>query len=1005
MSDSTYKIGVVIEGDASRFTAAAKSSEKAITDLTSKGSSDISKFKANISELFSSRAMDTGLGGFAEKIGKGTGALEAFAGPAGIAAGAIVGIGSAAVVTGKALFDMAKEASDYGSEIADAEAKTGLTAESLSSLRYQAQLSGSDFGEVSGAISKFSKLVAEAARGSEEAKGKLKALGVDPQAAVKDLDGALTKVFATINDAKSGVEQMTAAQDAFGKSGANLIPLITSMDGDFAALKKRANELGIVLSEEDVKAADAFGDTLDTLSIQAKATSAKFALQFAPDITRAMDVVSHAVSDNQSTVVIWGGIISDVFRGTETAIERLQQSFDNSLTGMGLKLLDTATKARMLLSIISPAAAWISYFSGLEGGVKGETEFGAKRDFVDNGADYLTNSAKAAKPKKEKEAKELSINDLLDAMRRGTMSQESGGRQGIRNPRTGATGLFQVTPENIRNWTRETFGREMSVAEFKKNAQAQIAIFNKYMGQYLKQGLAEAGGQWEEGVRRAAVRWYGTKANGDDFAEMKRFRPDEPSRGEYTASVLARTKAALGNKFKTDLPILGEAQISPAVKLLEEYDRKLSDIGVTGERMRVENLLQTKAYQDITGEQRESILARADEIDYFNQASKAGANYSNFVESLSKQYDELTGVQKTATDMLNDYLNDIKEAGVVLDAASEAAARWKAFQIDSINANGKISALESDIIEKRKQDRDAIWEQVYAAQALRHEIDKTQATPEDKYGIAYPGQGELDRMQKEDDATVAPGKRKGFWSEFEKGIFGENGAEKVQSQTDIMKASIQDLGQMTGEVFANMSDAVGSAIEGYLLYGESVGKALQQAAAAELAHISSVSAIKAIYETAQGVASLFYNPGAAALHFKAAALYAAVAVGAGAAAKTIAPESRGGASSGNNAGAAGASGSGNYFSTDDDKKLEFTRNQDTLRQSQQDKQSIEFRKELQMLSNSINSLDNRISSQPPENVLTNGIKRSPGLISDTNISELKKNSTKAGEFGRTLGLK
>ncbi len=122
-------------------------------------------------------------------------------------------------------------------------------------------------------------------------------------------------------------------------------------------------------------------------------------------------------------------------------------------------------------------------------------------------------------------------------------------------------------------------------------------------------------------------------------------------------------------------------------------------------------------------------------------------------------------------------------------------------------------------------------------------------------------------------------------------IFGEDSDSKVNkaiAQGQTLEGVFKSLSGTVQNAAKNMVQAFGSAIEGYILYGNSIGKALKQAAAAELAHISSTAAIKAIYQTAEGIAALFFNPGAAANHFAAAALYASIALGAGLAGRALA---------------------------------------------------------------------------------------------------------------------
>lgn len=58
--------------------------------------------------------------------------------------------------------------------------------------------------------------------------------------------------------------------------------------------------------------------------------------------------------------------------------------------------------------------------------------------------------------------RKVDVNPILDRMRDSVVTQESGGRQKVKNPRTGATGLFQVLPSNIPNWTKKYLGKSLT---------------------------------------------------------------------------------------------------------------------------------------------------------------------------------------------------------------------------------------------------------------------------------------------------------------------------------------------------------------------------------------------------------------------------------------------------------------------------------------------------------------------------------------------------------------
>lgn len=242
--------------------------------------------------------------------------LNSVIAPAAAVATGIAAIGAAAVGAGVALFAIAKDAADFGSEIHDIAAKTGLGAETISTLAFAAKQAGTDIASVSTSLTLFEKNIGKAAEGGKAATEVMKRLGIDPKAAINDLDGALAQVFKRISELKPGVEQTKAATDAFGRSGAALIPIINDVGGDFEAFKQQAKALGVVLTDEDARAADEFGDTLDLLKSQAQGVGFQFAKQFMPDITRAMNEVSKFFISNQETVRGWGQAVSKYLRET-----------------------------------------------------------------------------------------------------------------------------------------------------------------------------------------------------------------------------------------------------------------------------------------------------------------------------------------------------------------------------------------------------------------------------------------------------------------------------------------------------------------------------------------------------------------------------------------------------------------------------------------------------------------------------------------------------------------
>ena len=280
------------------------------------------------------------------------GKMSSFGGIATIAAAGITAIGAAAVTTSQYIFDLTKAASDYGSAIYDAGQKTGLSAETLSSFQVAAEQSGTTLDAVTAGIAKFAK----------NYKGTL-----------DELEPALAKVFKQIADAKPGFEQLTLAQQNFGKSGANLLPFIKSFDGDLPGLIAKMKDLGVTMSDQNAKAADEFGDTLDTLKSQAAGVGRQFAFALMPAITNAMRAISGVMTNNQSAVHVWGSSVGEAVRGVSTVFQFLdgnvQLAFRSINYLFGVNMKATVNWAQFIFDTALPVLKILREIASVGGGV------------------------------------------------------------------------------------------------------------------------------------------------------------------------------------------------------------------------------------------------------------------------------------------------------------------------------------------------------------------------------------------------------------------------------------------------------------------------------------------------------------------------------------------------------------------------------------------------------------------------------------------------------------
>ena len=218
------------------------------------------------------------------------------------------------------LKDAVISTSEYGSEINDTTEKVGISAEEYQKWNYAAKLCGVESDKLTNLMGKQQKTFADAKDGSKTAAEAYQRLGIDISKLTSS-GGAFNAVMKKLASMDDATERNALANDIFGKSYADLNPLLAEGADGMEDLRKKAVKLGIVMSDEAVKAADDFGDSLDTLKAAFGGLKNNLSAVFLPGITEIM---------NGMTQVMTG----DVDEGV-AAIEKGITDFGTQIEQMG----------------------------------------------------------------------------------------------------------------------------------------------------------------------------------------------------------------------------------------------------------------------------------------------------------------------------------------------------------------------------------------------------------------------------------------------------------------------------------------------------------------------------------------------------------------------------------------------------------------------------------------------------------------------------------------------
>lgn len=128
-------------------------------------------------------------------------------------------------------------------------------------------------------------------------------------------------------------------------------------------------------------------------------------------------------------------------------------------------------------------------------------------------------------------------------------------------------------------------------------------------------------------------------------------------------------------------------------------------------------------------------------------------------------------------------------------------------------------------------------------------------------------------------------KSRGFFDGFGDALGDSSMVDEANGKLEAM----QGLGNLLGETFKQVAQGLGNLVQQWVLTGEVGPKAMRKLTASILAGLAAQAAVEALMELARGFKELALgNPASAALHFKAAAIFGAVAGVAAVAGRAIA---------------------------------------------------------------------------------------------------------------------
>ena len=219
------------------------------------------------------------------------------------AGGALVGLAGLAVKAGQNADDLNTLSK-----------QTGVATDELQKMQYAADLIDVDTDTIVGGLKKLKKNL----DGHEDTWKRLKVDVKNANGEYRDITSIFYDTVAALGEIENETERDVVAMDLFGKSADELAGIIDDGGAALKALGDEAEDMGVIISQEDLDRANELNDTLDKLKAEIMPTIAQLGVEIAEAIMPYLPAIKEAIEGvletirgiSPQTVLIVGGILA-----------------------------------------------------------------------------------------------------------------------------------------------------------------------------------------------------------------------------------------------------------------------------------------------------------------------------------------------------------------------------------------------------------------------------------------------------------------------------------------------------------------------------------------------------------------------------------------------------------------------------------------------------------------------------------------------------------------------
>ena len=217
------------------------------------------------------------------------------------AAAAAVAAATAAVTAAVGgIVNATAKTAEYGDNIDKMSQKLGMSAEAYQEWGFIMEHNGGNIDSMTSSMKKLADAVVDQ---SDTSVAAFEKLGISMEdAASMSQEDLFSATITALQGMEDGTERTALATDLLGKSAMELGPLLNQSAEDTEEMRKQAHELGGVMSDESVKAAAQFQDSMTNMQTALLGAGRGITAQFMPALSDMMDGIAAVVSGDSGGI-------------------------------------------------------------------------------------------------------------------------------------------------------------------------------------------------------------------------------------------------------------------------------------------------------------------------------------------------------------------------------------------------------------------------------------------------------------------------------------------------------------------------------------------------------------------------------------------------------------------------------------------------------------------------------------------------------------------------------